>query len=162
MCHTTTARQDKLQESVQKFDYRISFYLPQLCWKPWFPFSSLVDHWRKKIGPSAKNTSRNIWEPGLAWWRFVLPTRVRCRIQRHMWVTVGFYFSTLVKEVFFFESSNGFVVEYPKFLLEPEGHSFDCCSENWVFSDLPRVTSNKRISKFVVSTIRKLTTWKLG
>ena len=46
--HTTTARQDKLQESVQKFDYRISFYLPQLCWKPWFPFSSLVDHWQKK------------------------------------------------------------------------------------------------------------------
>ena len=39
-------------------------------------------------------------------------------------------FSTLVKEVFFFESSNSFVVEYPKFLLEPEGHSFDCCSEN--------------------------------
>ena len=30
---------------------------------------------------------------------------------------LGFYFSTLVKEVFFFESFNSFVVEYPKLLL---------------------------------------------
>ena len=62
---------------------------------------------------------------------------------------------SLVQRLWFLESSYTFVVECPKFLSEAEGHGFNYCSENWVFSDLPRVTSNKRISKFVVSTIRR-------
>lgn len=66
--HTTTARQDKLHESVQKLHFFVLFTSAVL--EALIPiFFSGGPLKKKKIVPSAKNTGTNIREPGLArWW----------------------------------------------------------------------------------------------